>query len=63
MKCNRCDKETTTWTMSMFNTENICMDCKHAEMKLPEYEEAVRADLREIKKGNYNFEGIGLPKK
>jgi hypothetical protein len=28
MNCNRCGKETNVHMMSMFNTEEICMDCK-----------------------------------
>jgi hypothetical protein len=63
MECKRCNKEINTWTLSMFNTDEICIDCKHEEMKLPEYEEAVRAELEEVKKGNYNFKGIGYPVK
>lgn len=45
--------------MSMFNEDVICMVCKEAETKHPNYEKACKADLEEIKKGNYNFEGIG----
>jgi hypothetical protein len=63
MKCNRCNKKTNVWILSMFNTEEICMDCKAEEKQLPEYEKAVKADMKEIKKGNYNFQGIGFPKK
>jgi hypothetical protein len=36
------------------------MDCKKEEKENPRYAEAVEADVQEIKKGNYNFEGIGL---
>jgi len=46
--------------MSMFNTQMICMDCKDGEKENPKYEEAVRREAEEVKKGNYNFEGIGL---
>jgi len=60
MECRRCKKETTVWIMSMFNTDNICMKCKELEKQLPEYDEAVKTELNEVKKGNYNFKGIGL---
>lgn len=45
--------------MSMFNEQCICMSCKDKETKEPEYKKAVEADQEEIRKGNYNFKGIG----
>lgn len=45
-------------TMSAFSQECICMSCKEKEIKDPEYDKAVEADHKEIKKGNYNFKGI-----
>jgi hypothetical protein len=48
--------------MSMFNTENICMECKEKEEKHPKYEEAKQAEEEADRKGNYNFKGIGKPK-
>lgn len=59
--CQRCNKETGGVTiMSMFNEQIICMPCKEAEKAHPRYDEAVKADNEQIRKGNYNFEGIGL---
>ena len=58
-KCDRCKKKTDVTIMSMFNTEILCQDCKDAEKKDPNYQKAVEADIAEIKKGNFNFEGIG----
>jgi hypothetical protein len=59
--CERCHKPTNGMTiMSMFNTQIICMKCKGAERQRPDYNDAVAADVAEIKKGNLNFEGIGL---
>ena len=58
--CHRCGKETNTTTMSMFNTDIICMECKQKERDNPRYKEAVEADNAEIKNGNYNYKGIGL---
>lgn len=46
--------------MSMYNYEIICMDCKSAEKKRDDYKKAVDTEMAEIKKGNYNYEGIGL---
>lgn len=45
--------------MSMFNEQCICMNCKDKESKDPEYNKAVEADREEIRKGNYNFKGMG----
>lgn len=45
--------------MSMFNEQCICMSCKDKETKDSGYEKAVEADQEEIRKGNYNFKGIG----
>lgn len=45
--------------MSMFNTDCICMDCKEKEQQRADYRKAVEADHVEIRKGNYNFEGVG----
>jgi hypothetical protein len=46
----------------MFNTEMICMDCKVAEKKHPDYTKARDAEHAEVCRGNYNFRGIGKPK-
>jgi hypothetical protein len=35
------------------------MDCKEEERKRSDYKSAVDADHAEIRKGNYNFKGIG----
>ncbi len=44
--------------MSMYNTDCICTKCKEEEKKRSDYEEAVKAEHEEIKKGNYNYKGI-----
>ena len=61
MICNRCYNETNVHTMSMFNTQEICMDCKDEETKHSDYKKAQDADHQQIKQGNYNFKGIGKP--
>ena len=58
--CHRCGAKTNTFTMSMYNLQLICMQCKSAETRRDDYDKAVQADHAEIKKGNYNFKGIGL---
>ena len=61
MKCNRCGKETNTYKMSRFNTQNICLECEKIERNHPDYPKAKEAEMEAVKAGNYNFEGIGLP--
>ena len=59
MRCNRCGKETTVTIMSMFNRDSLCMDCKEAEKLRPDYALAVAVDEAAIRRGDYNFKGIG----
>jgi len=60
MTCDRCHKQTYIHTMSMFNTDTICMECKTAERKRPDYKAAYDANNEAIRQGNYKFRGIGL---
>lgn len=60
MRCDRCHEETFSTSMSCFNTDMICMDCEDREKEHPRYEEAKARELEEVKKGNYNFPGVGL---
>ena len=57
--CDRCGIATNTWTMSMFNTQEICPVCKEEERNHPRYQEACEADREAIVRGDYNFKGIG----
>ena len=58
--CDRCGGSLSDGrTMSMFNNDCICMECKEKERQRADYGKAVEADHAEIKKGNYNFKGIG----
>jgi len=60
-QCDRCGGSLASGrTMSMFNEECICMNCKDEERKRADYKDAHEADVAEIKKGNYNFKGVGL---
>ena len=61
-RCDRCHRTGCIITMSRFNTEMICTDqCEPKERAHPKYKEAHDAELREVRKGNYNFPGIGKP--
>lgn len=57
--CDRCGGTLRNGrTMSMFNEQCLCMDCKDKETKDPEYQKAVKAENEEILKGNFNYKGI-----
>lgn len=61
-QCDRCCQPHNNQTiMSMFNKDILCMRCKAIEKNHPDYDKAAKAELDEVKKGNRNFEGIGLP--
>jgi len=60
MTCDRCAQTCSSTICSMFNTEQICEACKTAERADPRYAEAVAADEAAIRRGDYNFPGIGL---
>ena len=63
-KCDRCGGSLEGGRiMSMFSEECICMDCSKKERELPEFKQALDAELAEIRRGNYNFKGIGYPDK
>ena len=60
-KCDRCHGLLDGGRIcSMFNEQTICMTCKEKEQQRADYRKAVEADHAEIRKGNYNFQGIGL---
>jgi len=59
-RCERCRKEKCGLTMSMMNTEMICLDCEAKEKKRPDYAEAAMRESEEVRKCNYNFQGIGF---
>lgn len=44
--------------MSRFNTDCICLECSKKEKDKPGYDEAVDVEIKEVKKGNYNYPGI-----
>lgn len=63
-KCDRCGGSLEGGrTMSMFNTDCICMKCKEEEKKNKDYKKAKDAEIDQVRKGNYNYDGIGLSNK
>ena len=61
MKCPRCNQESIASTMSIFNTEIVCLECKGKEENHPKHDEARAAELAAVRAGDLNFPGIGLP--
>lgn len=60
MTCQRCSKHTNLFIMSMYNEQEICMDCKKEETQRSDYAQALEMDEDEIRNGNFNFKGMGL---
>ena len=60
--CDRCGGDATTSLVSRFNTERCCMKCIDLEKTHPKYNEACRVEHEACQRGDYNFEGIGLPR-
>lgn len=50
--CHRCGKPSSVHIMSMYNEQLICMVCKEAEKKRPDYHQAVEKDIAEYKARN-----------
>jgi len=61
MKCERCGAKTISTMMSMFNTQNCCRSCIDRERAHTLYPSARSVEEEQVKAGNLNFEGIGLP--
>lgn len=56
--CDRCGGPTNnSTTMSIFNTDVICMSCKEEEKKDPEYDAASLSEMEAIRRGETNYNG------
>jgi hypothetical protein len=56
--CDRCGGTTNNMTtLSMFNEDVICMNCKEEENKDPEYAAACEAEREALAKGDRNYKG------
>jgi hypothetical protein len=60
-RCQRCHGETSIHMCSMFNTQQVCMECKRKEEAHPKYQEAREAESHAVRNGNFNYPGIGHP--
>ncbi len=58
--CQRCDAPLTSYTMSWFNVDIICIPCQDDEKEAPGFAEAKAKEEAEVAAGNTRFEGVGL---
>lgn len=58
--CPRCGGPMSSFSMSFFNTEEICMDCVADECLAPGFAAARAAEEAAVLGGNFNFPGVGL---
>ena len=57
--CDRCGQSLRGGRIiSAFNEDCICISCAENEKKDPDYDKARKAEHDEIKRGNYNYQGI-----
>lgn len=59
-RCPRCGGPMVAFSLSFFNTEEVCMDCKEDERHAPGFAAARAAEEAAARGGNYNFPGVGL---
>lgn len=58
-KCDRCGADLKDGrTMSMFNEDCICKDCKNREMDDKDYKKAQDKEIEQVRKGDLNYKGI-----
>jgi hypothetical protein len=58
--CKRCGTETDCTSISIFNRDAICVECKDAERHHPRYRAACDAEIEAIRRGEADFPGIGF---
>lgn len=59
-RCHRCYASIRVSIMSKLNTDILCMACKDDEKCLPSYEAGDIAEIEAVRRGDYNFPGVGL---
>jgi hypothetical protein len=59
-QCNRCADPLLVYTMSRYNRDILCTQCREDEKDLPSYAAAEEAEIKQVRRGNYNFAGVGL---
>lgn len=59
--CERCGEKTAITTGSYFDEAVICMRCNKLERSHPDFQRAQETETAQVRAGNYNYKGIGLP--
>jgi hypothetical protein len=60
-RCDRCKGDMSFHRVSWFNTDEICGDCQRIEDAHPGLAAAKEKEREECMRGNFNYEGVGLP--
>lgn len=60
--CGRCGEKTILTFGSYFDESFICSRCNQIERAHPDFERARETETAQVRTGNYNYPGIGLPK-
>ncbi len=60
-RCQRCGRESDSYTGSWFDTALICLSCSEVELSHPDLQYAHALETEEVKRGDLNFEGVGWP--
>ena len=60
-RCQRCGRESTSFTGSWFSGELICLSCSEIEEAHPDFDFAHDTETEAVRRGDYNFEGVGWP--
>ena len=60
MTCPRCSSDMRSWSVSYFNTQEICTTCKTEERQFPGYTVALETESAQVLAGNLNYAGVGL---
>lgn len=59
-RCPRCGGPMSSFSVSFFNIEEVCMDCKADERLAPGFAAAQAAEEAAVQRGDFNFPGVGL---
>ena len=60
-RCQRCGRETHSYTGSWFTSETICLACSEIEENHPDFDFAHDTETEAVRNGDLNFEGVGWP--
>lgn len=59
--CERCGEQHVPLIGSYFDESMICPRCEAIERQHPDFKRARDTEMQQVRAGNYNYPGIGLP--